>query len=257
MWHTCDPSVAGDKAANAGDSILITDEELQWVTAPCDPWTAKIMNRVLWPQPVALGLWALGKAAVQQTAQDVARYFGFASDGPPGAQARPNPGTLQPLPPSQSPEVQKMLERIRQQTTRRPAEVDDPSSVSSSAAAQPTTPRDKALGASDKPALDPSNQAGPDQNSWVQEVTTSIAKSQPWETFKKTWRREFLNELKIDPVRGAFFVWGLVEVETPKAYLVIDMYTWYDPKTKAYQPGTLKMRLRRVQPKMQSPLPPK
>ncbi|KAK4233485.1 hypothetical protein C8A03DRAFT_47980 [Achaetomium macrosporum] len=237
--------------------LLVTEEELQWATVPCDPWTATIMSRVLWPQPVALGLWALGKAAAKQTALDIARYFGFATENPAGGQARPNPGTLQPLPPMQSPEVQKVLERLRQQTTRRPAEVDDPSSVSSSAATPPTAPRDKAHGAPDKPALDQSNQATPDQNSWVKEVTSSIAKAQPWETFKKTWRREFLNELKVDPVPGAFFVWGLVEIETPKACLVIDMYTWYDPKTKSYQPGTLKMRLRRVQPKMQSPVVPR
>lgn len=234
-------------------SILITDEALEWAAMPCDPSIARSLALVLWPRPVALGLWAFGTAMVKEQARQAAGYFGFASEDPNNTQARPNPGPQSPLPSSPSPEVRKALERIRQGTTRRPDEVDDPSSMSSSAGA---APHDKAMGVPDKPAVD---QRGPSEKETVEREHRGLklplgdAMSQPWKKLREAYVRE-RSALRPDPVRGSLLVSGLVEVQTTHACIVVDIWGWYDPKTKSHSPGTVRLRVRRVQKKVQRPV---
>jgi hypothetical protein len=82
----------------------------------------------------------------------------------------------------------------------------------------------------------------------------SIA-ARPWQEFRKkfaqTWKP--LREL---PPRGAVLVSGLVELETSKAYIVIDVIAWWDPKTRKYDVRSMWMGLRRLQMKNQAPMRP-
>ncbi|XMA18377.1 hypothetical protein WAI453_011168 [Rhynchosporium graminicola] len=55
------------------------------------------------------------------------------------------------------------------------------------------------------------------------------------------------------PPRGSILVSGLVELDSPKATLVFDVRAAYNPKTKEYDPSSLLIQLRRLQPKKQSP----
>lgn len=225
---------------------------------PCDPWTAKILSHVLWPKPVALGFWAFGTAIAKDHFHQVAQRFGYGSEDPESAHLRANPGFPSPLPTSHNPEIQKALERIRQGTTRRPEEVNDPGSMSASAGASPpvpSSPRDKALGGSQDPAAGQNEQGTPGQKKNAEELRLSLANSvsEPWKRFTETYARE-RNKLKPDPARGSVFLSGLVELETPKAWVVIDVLGWYNPKTKTHDPGAVRMSFRRVQYKVQMPL---
>ncbi|KAH6853112.1 hypothetical protein B0I37DRAFT_348602 [Chaetomium sp. MPI-CAGE-AT-0009] len=235
--------------------ILVTDDAMTLVTVPYDSWVAKQMERVLWPKPLALGFWALGTATVKQTTLEVARYLGFASEEPGNAQAPSKPAAPRPLPSGPGPEVQKALHQIRQQATRRPEEVNDPGSMSSSASAPSaasSTPRDKPMPLPDKPTLDQNKQHTPDQKSWLQEMVLSVATSQPWQQLKQTYARE-QQPLWADPPRGSVCVSGLVELEMAKAYIVLDVITWYDPKTNSRAPGTTMLHLRKILAKNQAP----
>jgi hypothetical protein len=236
--------------------ILVTDDAMALVTMPYDSWVAKQMERVLWPKPLALGFWALGTATVKQTTLEVARYFGFASEEPRRAQKPTNPATPPPLPSGPGPEVQKALQQIRQQATRRPEEVNDPGSMSSSASAPSapsSAPRDKPMPVPDKPTLGQNKQDTPDQKSWLQEMVLSVATSQPWKQLKQTYSRE-QRPFKADPPRGSVCVSGLVELETSKSYVVLDVMTYYDPKTNARAPGTTAIYFRKIRAKQQTPL---
>jgi hypothetical protein len=247
------------------DSLLITDDAIAWATTTCDSWTVSVLNHFLWPKPLAMGFWAFGTMAVKETARDVARYFGFASEDSSGApgipQNRPgppsSPSSPPPLPSSPGPEVQKELQRLRQEATRRPQEVSDPSSLASSAGAAPaapSTPRDKPMSVSNKPALDQSNQGTPEQQkSWVEDMILAFSNSEPWKKLKETYHRE-RRPPRPDPPRGCIIVTGLVQLETTRGWVTCELLAYYDPKTKAYAPGTTRISVWRAQPKQQGPL---
>lgn len=235
--------------------ILVTDDAMALVTVPYDSWAAKQMERVLWPKPLALGFWALGTATVKQTTLEVARYLGFSSEEPGRAQTPTNPATPPPLPSGPGPEVQKALQQIRQQATRRPEEVNDPGSMSPSASAPSatsSTARDKPIPVPEKPTLGQNNQGTPDQKTWFQEMVLSVTSSQPWKQLKQTYSKE-QRPFKADPPRGSVCISGLIELETPKAYVVLDVITWYDPKTNSRAPGTTAIYFRKIRGKQVSP----
>lgn len=56
------------------------------------------------------------------------------------------------------------------------------------------------------------------------------------------------------PPRGSILVSGLVELDTPKAWLVFDVKAAWDPKTRAYDPRSMHVQLRRMQLKKQGPV---
>ncbi|KAK4041845.1 hypothetical protein C8A01DRAFT_34096 [Parachaetomium inaequale] len=226
--------------------ILITDDAVALVTRPHDPWIAKQLDRALNPRPLALGVWAFGTAMVKQTALDVAKYFGFASETPSSAPARPTLGPPPPLPSDPRAQVQNSLEQIRQQATRRPEEVDNRGSMSSSASAPSASPS-KPIGVG-KPAPDQNNQETSKQKPSAEDLVLSLAGSEPWKKLKQTYDRE-RRPFRADPPRGSIYVSGLVELETPKAWVVFDVTMWYDPKTKARAPFTTSLYLRRITPK--------
>ncbi|KAK4129835.1 hypothetical protein N657DRAFT_561734 [Parathielavia appendiculata] len=244
--------------------LLITDDAIAWATTTCDSWTVNVLNHFLWPKPLALGFWAFGTVAAKQTAHEIAKYFGFASDefGSSQDTSQPKPSvpastpSPPPLPSSPGPQIQKELQRMRQEATRRPEQVKDPGSLSSSAGATPADPstsRDKAISAADKPAPDQGNQQTPEQKSSVEDLMRSFSNSEPWKKLKETFERTN-RPPRPDPPRGSILVSGMVQLETPRAVVVFDVLAWYDPKTKSYAPGTVRITTRRWQPKQQLPL---
>jgi hypothetical protein len=71
------------------------------------------------------------------------------------------------------------------------------------------------------------------------------------------WKLKFLQTWKDAPYyppRGHIIVSGFVELDTPKAWLVVDVKAAWDPKLRSYDPKTVMMSIRRVQMKKQGPL---
>jgi len=56
------------------------------------------------------------------------------------------------------------------------------------------------------------------------------------------------------PPRGSILVSGMVEIDSPKAWLVFDVKAAWDPKERAYDPRSMHLKLRRMQMKKQGPL---
>jgi hypothetical protein len=67
--------------------------------------------------------------------------------------------------------------------------------------------------------------------------------------FAQTWR-----PAPNYPPRGSILVSGLIELDSPKAWLVIDVRAAWDPKTKQYDPRSMHLAMRRLQMKRQAPL---
>lgn len=225
-----------------GDGIGIADENM-------DSATAKLIQRVLWPQPLALSTWSFVKALAQQNLEVLSNSLGFNdSNGTKGFPDRPV--FPPPLPTTHTSDVQKTLDRIRQQATKRPEEVNDPAAMASRAEAShpkpaiTPPPRSSSSGANDSTEKIPLEG----------KVRSAIGLGTrgPWEEFRKTYLKQW-KPIRTDPPRGCVVVSGLVEIETERAWLVIDVLAWYNPKTKDLDKQSSWMSVRRIQHKQIAP----
>ncbi|KAK5651636.1 hypothetical protein OQA88_11811 [Cercophora sp. LCS_1] len=219
--------------------LLFTEDAIMWATKKVDTQTARLMERVFWPQPVAMTFWALGVAEVKSRTVQIARYLGF-EVGAGGAQ--PNPGSpVPPLPTTHNTQIQKAVDTLRQQATKRPDQVSDPSNMAM--APKPPSATSNAPAEGQEPA----------KRFWAVDKVRAGMSESPWESFKKTLGKTW-TPIKSVPPRGSIAVSGLVEIESSKAWVVIDVFAWYDPKAKAFDMNSTMMRLRRVQFKLQAPM---
>ncbi|KAL2133267.1 hypothetical protein VTI74DRAFT_2610 [Chaetomium olivicolor] len=235
--------------------FLFTPEEgVRWVTMECDPEDAQRMHRSYWPRPLAMGVWAFGKQTCQDLARSIAASLGFATSGQNNDQIRRAQGRPAPLPATQSTDVQKAIEKMRQQTTRQPEKVDDPRSMSSSAGQStpvtPSTPAPPSAAPDNKTPARTGDPDTPKESRLIELVTQTMA----WEKFKRAYSKEWIISVKDDYPRGGVLVSGLVELETTKAWIVYDVAGWYDPTEKQIDQTTLKINPRRMQPKQQGPM---
>jgi hypothetical protein len=93
----------------------------------------------------------------------------------------------------------------------------------------------------------------PPSGNFAQEDKVPRTVVSPLEAFMKMYSQVW-KPIKFDPPRGCVAVSGLVELETSKAWIVIDVFAWYNPKTRAFDENTLWLPVRRMQYKKQSPL---
>ncbi len=216
----------------------------------CDPLLAQRLQRIMWPKPLAMGLWSFGTATAKQTARDVAAYFGFSSDAPGSIQDRPPP------PAPQRPGAQRAIEQIGQGASRRPEEVHNSGAVPSSAATPPTTASadqgNKAMGMTGKAGAGLGQRSGGKETSEqekprVQDALIPVVSStqQPWKDFTEAYNRE-TRFLRPYPARGSLLVTGTVELETPRVIILVDARGWYDPKTRIFDPQNTRLQVRRV-----------
>ncbi|KAK0624562.1 hypothetical protein B0T17DRAFT_616775 [Bombardia bombarda] len=246
--------------------------------------TAKLTERVFWPAPIALSSWAFLKTLVKEQTSRVGRFIGLdvAGDEPAGARVVEMvspPTSSSDMPASQqaasssNTDLQKAIDRIRQQATKRPEEVKDPRSMGSpvssasstqnspnapNAPSSPTSPGKEAAAAaasggtattsSGDKGERPSNDRFPGEG----DVRSFIGNG-PWQAFFKKLKETY-KPIRLDPPRGCVLVSGLVEIDTPKAIVIIDVFAWYDPKRKTYDERSMHMSLRRMQFKRQAPL---
>ena len=237
-----------------GNRLHITEDSIKWTSKPVDSAAAKMLGRVLWPRPVAVSFWSLSAALTRQKIAEVARYLGLEVDDGPGAQPGSlGPGSPHPLPTSHGPRMQKALEQMRQQATKRPGEVDDPRSMTPAPLDAPASSRNKASTAAGKV-----NAEGEDGRPSIKRLASvdtlrSAVGLSPWQIFIKKYAQTW-KPIRADPPRGSIAISGLVELETPKAWIVIDVLGWYHPEKRTFDEPSLWMPVRRFQYKQQSPL---
>ncbi|KAK4444745.1 hypothetical protein QBC34DRAFT_308266, partial [Podospora aff. communis PSN243] len=231
--------------------IKFTDEYIEWTRQPIESFNAKLLDRVLWPTPMASSFWALGTAVIGHKTAEIARYFGIVTSNPDVQASGAGASSPGPLPSSHNPQIQKALDRVRGSSTRNPGEVRDPSSMTLNTPA-PTGGKPSAAAPSKVPASTGNPQPAGERYFGEERVKSAVSAGfSPWQVFMKQFGKSWKPILP-EPPRGSIAFSGLVELESTKCWIVVDVFGWYDPKTKQF--NNVMMRLRRLQDKLQSPL---
>ncbi|KAM7205760.1 hypothetical protein V8F20_002993 [Naviculisporaceae sp. PSN 640] len=232
--------------------IYIDDETVGLAFRVRTPSLALMEERVLYPKPLAMAMWGLLSTALLQGKDRLQEaLFGPYAYGPGGQD------TLRAdVPPAiasataKPSDVQKAMRVIREQATRKPEEF-------------PTSDTTNMTSSSDKPAQKAtspgvSNGPSPPTNSSTN-ANTKDAKEAPKQLSAMTaafWDKYFRGYPRKTPYppRGSVAVTGTVVLDTPKAWLHIDVIAFWDPKTKEYDQPSAIMGLRNYRSKVVRPL---
>ncbi|KAI1105593.1 hypothetical protein F4804DRAFT_303930, partial [Jackrogersella minutella] len=242
------------KGLTIGDDVSITEE-------PIDTTAALWVQRALWPSTLTLSLWSFSGALLKQNALNFAKIFGY----------EPNP--------SPSPSLQQTIEKVHQRLKKPTADPDSkaasslPSAKTQAAggsSTDSTSPVEKrSTGSSTapgSPSASPSSgmsspipiipTAEPDKPKSARDIYgirhTQEHTSGAWAAFKQTFRQTW-RPIQGLPPRGSIYVSGLVEINTPRAFIIIDAFAFWDPKTETFDIKTMSLRLRTIRMKTQSP----
>jgi hypothetical protein len=253
--------------SNTADRILLTDDGMEWTTQPVDAALVNAVNRALWPSPLAVTTWAFAGVLLKQHAQDLLRAIGYNSKNPSDLhtpnlpQGTPTaPGSPSTLPSQHHPDIQRALQRLQQQATKRPEDVKDPRAMASHGtddAAFGASGSSTPAGTARPPSATTTNKSNQDRKSstdlFPAQSSSPPAALTPWEAFKAILSQN-LKRTPEQPPRGSVLVSGLVELEAPKGYTVIDVVAYWDPKTRQFDNKSMMVRLRRLQAKNQAPV---
>ncbi|KAI0169969.1 hypothetical protein GGR52DRAFT_552387 [Hypoxylon sp. FL1284] len=234
-----------------GYNISIVDERVDTVTAI---WT----SRALFPSVLTMSIWSFSATLMKQNALNLAKLFGYDQSSSP------------------TPPLQQAIERVQQQIkkpTAKPNSQGPGSLPPASAQASDGSSTGSTSTVEKRPAEstpDPESSSAP-PSSGVIPIVPDAESSKPksvrdlpvikhtkehtsdaWGAFKgkfaQMWR-----PIRGVPPRGAIYLSGLVEIETPRAIVTIDCYAWWDPKTKTFDAKTASFRVRTLRMRNQSP----
>jgi len=232
-WLDVDfPQLAPPEFERSG--IEIGDDYITWGTQPVDSLTVFRLRQALWPSALIQSFWSFTKVMVADDAKRIAGMLGMRSSPPPAS-------------------LDQILAR-HQQLMKRPQ---TPSKDGPPAALpQPAGDATKAITAAASP--EKSTLTGRKQDEVEVGPTTNAAMVFHAHFFRaimafkskmaQTWR-----PAPSYPPRGSILVSGLVELDSPKAWLVFDVKAAWDPKTRSYDGRSMHLQLRRMQLKKQGP----
>ncbi|KAI8628871.1 hypothetical protein F5Y19DRAFT_475960 [Xylariaceae sp. FL1651] len=231
--------------------LSFDEDGISWTEQPVDSLAVFRTRQALWPSALTLSLWSFSSALMTQNAITIAKFFGYETKTDPLAS------------------MQQTIERIHQQLKKPPGKSDPDSSsslpspgqtsessatgalpsVDKRSAGSTTTPETLGSGAGVGNAV-PSVPSAKDMYGirTAQEHTSG-----PWDKFKQKLAQKWQKAPDYPP-RGSISVSGLVEINTPRAIIIVDAYAWWDPQTEKFDPRTIVLRLRTVRPKQQAPL---
>ncbi|EFQ33646.1 uncharacterized protein GLRG_08575 [Colletotrichum graminicola M1.001] len=215
--------------------LLVQGDGIYWSRQEVDSFAVKRLEKVLWPQAMAVSTWAFASTLFKQHFTAISRALGFESSKP-----------VQPFPPIRGGNVQQKTQGPLPSANRQTPD---------------GTPAENASHDVSKTA-DSRQTDGPEsggKTNFVRDVAISHAEGMKhitagpvrefWKKLSQTWWSP--NRY---PPRGCVLVSGFVECEMPKAVVVIDVWGFWNPKTKMFDSDLTYMRLRRFQPKRQGPL---
>ncbi|KAK3355730.1 hypothetical protein B0H65DRAFT_56654 [Neurospora tetraspora] len=240
--------------------IMITPYEIGWASISMDSPQVKKAERLFWPRPVALSLWAVATTLVKKKAMEVSQFFGLSSlFTPSGSPAQPAQGTgTTGLPSTVTGDVQRMMDNIRRQATQRPEDVQDPGALVSARRMNPDA------ATQNKGILTTTNQPPPSKETpktgdekkdkeWALAQLREFIGLSPWEIFTKTYRKVW-KPIRPDPPRGSMAFAGMIEFETKKHWLTAYVTAWYNPGTKTFDPNNFTITVTRLTNKQVHPL---
>ncbi|KAK8113492.1 hypothetical protein PG984_014018 [Apiospora sp. TS-2023a] len=232
------------------------DEGIVLTTEPVDSAVAMRLRNVLWPSAMTLSTWAFTTELFKQNLNSVAKYFGFESQSPePSADIQATLDKIrrqlakgQPKAPDakeQSPLASPKTQSVDGSETSTTTAMSPSSTSDSTTTPDPSGPGPKANGAaSDKPAS-AKNMYG------IRQMSDHT--SGPWQTFKRKFGQSWKPAGNLPP-RGSIGVSGMVEVTCPTATMTVEIWAYWDPQAKKFDPKTIQMRLKPIRMKHQAPM---
>lgn len=216
-------------------SLLLQGDGLYWSTQPVDSLTVKRLQKILWPEAMAVSSWAFTSALVTQHFMDVSRALGFETGKP-----------VQPFSPAQGGSMQQTKTEGPLPSANRQTPDGTPAENASHNISKTTDARQ-----TDEP------EAGGKTN-FVRD--TAISHIEGMKQITDGPAREFRKKLaqswkptRPHPPRGCILVSGFVECELPKGFVVIDVWGFWNPKTENFEAKSTFMNVRRIQMKQQAP----
>ncbi|KAF6843718.1 hypothetical protein CMUS01_01825 [Colletotrichum musicola] len=216
--------------------LLLQNEGLYWSTQPVDSLTVNRLRKILWPEAMTVSTWAFTSALVKQHFMDFSRALGFEPSRPATPIQRARVGDMQqrktegPLPSAD-----------RQTPDGTPAE-NGSHSVGKTEDAQQSGDADSG-----------------GKTNFIRD--TAMSHIEGMKQITEGPSREFRKKLaqswratKAYPPRGCILVSGFVEIELPRAFIVIDVWGHWNPQTGKYESKSSGMTLRRIQMKQQAPV---
>ena len=194
-------------------------------------------------------MWATLTTTVGQSKELIFKTFGLdasKSTEQPGGKVSGSPAAIGAAATSGPSDVQKSIQALREQATRRPGEVPTAgtSMASASESPAPKTPTpNTAQGFS--PSSTPSTGGKSEQ--------TPKEASVPLKVFMQKYNQAY-SPFRQYPPRGCLPVSGIIEVETPRAWVYVDVYAWYNPKTKDYDNNSMAMSVKRARARAKNPV---
>lgn len=208
-------------------SLEIGDDSISWVTMPVDASTVLKVRHVLWPSALLASSWSFVRVLAAEEFRNIAGLFGIEIQSPPP-----------PL------TIHQAIARHEQVLKNR--------LPSKNGTQQP-------LGDNKKPIIEGAIPDKPNVAGGGSEAVTpsSLPALQSHflhaiTAFKSKLREKWRPAPRYPP-RGSIAVSGFVELDAPRAWLVFDVTAAWDPKTKDFDPGSLNIKLRRLQMKKQVP----
>ncbi|KAI9744422.1 MAG: hypothetical protein M1818_001951 [Claussenomyces sp. TS43310] len=223
------------------------DDYVAWTTMPVDSKTVFRIRNVLWPSAVAQSSWSFSKVLFTQNKDKLAEmlgikpkeepfpdiYLGKRMKPPVAGLGKPEDISGEALPPAASRGFGP---------SKKPDDGDDLVAKSS------PTPLDGSGKVADQ------SQSTVDlQKAHASLIGMKMHLVRAMLAFRlklaQTWK-----PARGYPPRGSIIVSGLVELDTPKAWLVVDVKAAWDPKEKVFAGESTRLALRRMQMKKQAPL---
>jgi hypothetical protein len=215
---------------------------------PVDSLTVFRIRQALWPSALTQSLWSFSKVLFWHDTSAIGGMLGMQTKAQPSFEAILAQSTKRSSPQPGEPK-QPAEENASTHTTTANRDLGDP-------------PRPDSNRALDKPPSDPLDaltkalKADAQRTQEAKDSTPPALKLhllQAYMAFKtkfaQTWR-----PAPNYPPRGSILVSGLIELDSPKAWLVMDVKAAWDPKTKTYDARSMQVVIRRFQMKRQAPL---
>ncbi|CAD6501527.1 BgTH12-01779 [Blumeria graminis f. sp. triticale] len=211
--------------------IEIGSDYIAWTTHPVDSMTVRKLQRALWPSIMTLSSISFFKVVVADFVDQISGIFGF-----------------KPKPP---PSLEQILARHRQfiKGTKVPP-TEGPPAGAQLFPLEDDVSEAKTIGFTSLNAGSKDNESDVKIDEALVELRQQF--SGPLVAFKRTFSR-FWKRPICHPPRGCITVSGLVEVDTAKAYLVLDVIAYWNPQLRSIDMESLTVGVRRIQLKKQSP----
>ncbi|KAH7319097.1 hypothetical protein BKA65DRAFT_482619 [Rhexocercosporidium sp. MPI-PUGE-AT-0058] len=214
--------------------LEIGDNYIELRTQPVDSLTVFRIRQALWPSALMKSFWSFTKVMVVDDAKRIAGMLGIRSGPPP-------------------PSLDQLLARHQQLLNKGPQapQLSTKDNTPTQAPAVTQTPKGMPGTSAEKPAL--MGKGSEEEQLTSKAMAFHAHFFRPIMAFKaklaQTWR-----PAPSYPPRGSISVSGMVELDSTRAWLVFDVRAAWDPKTKEYDPRSMHIQLRRLQPKKQSPV---